>query len=148
MDLLKVCKDVRGAPDACRRTGPACQSAMGVDEVKAHSTACLLGFDSLLSGRGMSQWMIPSSNGLRGPQAIAQTPVKKLNTRMWWFQTAYHRLIISVCEHQGGRTRNVSSQHVAATVPCSSYSHKAVDIFHFRLVTLASKWVQQSWRAE
>jgi hypothetical protein len=53
-----------------------------------------------------------------------------------------------VCEHQGGRRSNVSSQHVAATVTYDSYSHKAVDIFHFRFLTLASKWVQQSRRAE
>jgi len=81
MDLLKVCTDARGASGACRRTGPACQSAMGVAEVKAHGPACLSGFDSMLSGRGTSQWMIPSSNGVRGSQAVSQTPVQKADHR-------------------------------------------------------------------
>lgn len=76
MNLLKVCMDVRGAPEACRRTGPARQSAMGVAEVNTHGTACLSGFDSSLSARGLSQWMIPSSDAVRGPQAATQTPVK------------------------------------------------------------------------
>ena len=78
MDWLKVCKDVRGAPSACRRTGPACQSAMGVAEVKAHGTACLSGFDSSLSTRGLNQWTILSSNDVRVSQALAQTPAKTL----------------------------------------------------------------------
>jgi hypothetical protein len=65
-----------------------------------------------------------------------------------WYQTAHYRSIVAVCEHLGGRPSNVSSQHVAATVTYYSYSHKTVDIFHFRFLTLASKWVQQSRRAE
>ena len=72
MDSRKVCKDVRGAPRSCRRTGPARQSAMGVAGVQAHGTACLYGSDSLLPGRGTSQWMIPSSHGMRASQAASQ----------------------------------------------------------------------------
>jgi len=74
MDSPKVCMDVRGAPRACRKTGPARQSAMGVAEVKAHDTARLYGFDSSLSDRGTSQWMIPSSRGVQGSQAVPQIP--------------------------------------------------------------------------
>ena len=71
MDLLRVCKDVRGAP-ACRKTRPARQSAMGVAAVRAHDTACLHGFYSVLPDRGTSQWMIPSSPGMQTLQAAGQ----------------------------------------------------------------------------
>jgi hypothetical protein len=85
MDLRKVCKDVRGAPRSCRRTGPARQSAMGVADVQAHGTACLHGFDSLLPARGASQWMIPFSNRVQASQAVSQadqansSPLSHLN---------------------------------------------------------------------
>ena len=80
---------------------------------------------------------------------VRRLRANKLNTRMLrWYRTALYRSIVAVSEHHGGRVSNVSSQHVAATATYNSYSYTAVDIFHFRLVTLASKWVQQSWRAE
>jgi hypothetical protein len=69
MDLLRVCKEVRGASGACRRTGPARQSAMGVAAVNAHDTACLHGFHSVWPDRGKSQWMIRSSHGVQAPDA-------------------------------------------------------------------------------
>jgi hypothetical protein len=72
MDLLRVCKDVCGVPRACRRTGPARQSAMGVGAVNARDTACLHGFRSVLPGRGTSQWTIPSSHTVQTLQAAWQ----------------------------------------------------------------------------
>lgn len=72
MDLPKVCKDVRGAPRSCPRTGPARQSAMGVAEVEAHGTACLYDFGSLLPDRGASQWMIPFSIRVQGSETASQ----------------------------------------------------------------------------
>lgn len=74
---------------------------------------------------------------------------RKSSTHGWYGGLEPHGAVSrAACEHHGGRTSSVSNQHVAATVPCDSHSHKAVDLFHFRLVTLASKWVEQSWRAE
>jgi hypothetical protein len=70
MDLLRVCKDVRGASRTCRKTGAARQSAMGVAAVKARETACLHGFCSVLPGRGTSQWRIPSSHAVQRSQAV------------------------------------------------------------------------------
>lgn len=69
MDVLRVCKDVRGVPRACRRTGAVRQSAMGVAAVKARHTARLHGFCSVLPGRGTSQWRIPSSHAVQRSQA-------------------------------------------------------------------------------
>jgi hypothetical protein len=73
MDLLRVCKDVRGVPRSCRRTGPARQSAMGVAAVNARDTACLHGFHSVWFAQDPSQRMIPSSHAVRMSQAAWQT---------------------------------------------------------------------------
>jgi hypothetical protein len=74
MDLLRVCKDVRGLPRACRKTGAARQSAMGVAAVNGRDTTCLHGFHSVLPGRGTSPWMIPSSHAGQSSQAVWQVP--------------------------------------------------------------------------
>ena len=78
MDLLRVCKDVRGVPHACRRTGAARQSAMGVAAVKARDKACLHDVRSVVPGRGTSQWRIPSSHAVRSPQLVQ--PVARTQT--------------------------------------------------------------------
>lgn len=72
MDLLRVCKEVRGVPVAGRQTGPECQSAMGVAAAGPCGTACLNGFDSLCPERDLSQWMIRFPTGMRASQAAAQ----------------------------------------------------------------------------
>jgi len=72
MDLLRVCKEVRGVPGASRQTGPDRQSAMGVAAVGVYGTACLTGFDSLRPGRDLSQWMIRFPNRMQASQAAAQ----------------------------------------------------------------------------
>ena len=59
-----------------------------------------------------------------------------------------YRLVFTMCEPYGGGAGDVPSRRVAAVVMCHCYSHKAVNIFRLRFSTLASKWVEQSWRAE
>jgi hypothetical protein len=72
MDVLRVCKNVRGAPGTCRRTGPARQSAMGVAAGNTRDPACLHGFYSVSPDRDTSQWMILSSLGMQGSQTEGQ----------------------------------------------------------------------------
>lgn len=72
MDVLRVCKDVRGVPRGCWRTVAARQSAMGVGAVNARDKACLHGCRSEMPGRGTSQWMIPSSHAGQSAHAVRQ----------------------------------------------------------------------------
>lgn len=72
MDLLRVCKDVRGTSGVCLGTGPAGQSAMGVAAVNSRNTTCLHGFRSGELAGDSSQRMIPSSQVARRRQAARQ----------------------------------------------------------------------------
>jgi len=74
MDLLKVCKEVRGAPRGRRKVATDRLSAMGGTAVRTRNTACLDHFLSLLpDGRSDRSW-IQFPDSVRGPQAPTMTP--------------------------------------------------------------------------
>ena len=73
MDVLKVCREVRGVPRGCRKATPARPSAMGVAAVKARDTACLHGFSSVGPDQDTSQGMIPSSLAVQTRQVVWST---------------------------------------------------------------------------